>query len=286
MIVTDAAVFLQLPKCASTSLQFTLKQRFHGRSFGKHSRIEIAPQEAVAGKPIVGGIRDPLSWYLSLWQFGCLRKGIHWKTATAPVVPGVLPAYVKARFKHAAVTQTADNYARHIDCEACRDPTLWQELYADPNDIAAFRRWLELIHVPRHQFVCFPDYGYAAYREEAGLFTHVFLQLYTKYNDNLYKQGPSSLASYLNLDKILPNRLIRQASFADDFVWVLKETNHDVSAELEAEIKKKRKVNVSGSQLNRSDFYDQKSREFVLSKDRLLYDQFTGQFRTLLFGAL
>lgn len=265
-------------------MQRTLKQRFNGRHFGKHARIESAPEQEVTGKPVVGGIRDPHSWYLSLWQFGCSQKGINWMSSTSPVVQGILPQNVNSRLRSSAVPHTEANYARHIECETRRDPSLWRKIYSDPDDVEAFRLWLKLIHDATHQFVCFPDFGYASYRKEAGLFTHVFLQLYTKHNNKLYDDGGSSLSDHLNPERILPGRLIRQACFGDDFVRVLRETNHDVSADLATEIDQNQKVNVSGGESNLSFFYDRKSREIVRNRDRLLCDRLSGEFSTLLFG--
>ncbi|MCP4073180.1 MAG: hypothetical protein GY742_15805 [Hyphomicrobiales bacterium] len=286
MIITDSAVFLQLPKCASTSLQRALKQHFNGRQFGKHARIENAPKDEMAGKPIVGGIRDPHSWYLSLWQYGCSQRGINWMSSTSPVVHGQLPQSADARLRSAEVIQTKEGRARHIECETKRDPSLWQQIYSDANDALAFRYWLSLIHEPSHQFVCFPEYGHAFYSDEAGLFTHVFLQLYAKSNETIYIRDGSSLSDCLMCDALLPDRLIRQSSFADDFVRVLRETDHDVTTDTEANICQAQRVNVSGGESRLSSFYDRKSWETVMQRDRLLINALSGEYGTLLFGEL
>ena len=73
MIVNDRLVYLRLQKCASTAVSALLLECVGGeRRQPSHRRLDFDP----GSRTVFGSVRDPWSWYVSVWSFGCAGKGL------------------------------------------------------------------------------------------------------------------------------------------------------------------------------------------------------------------
>ena len=70
MIIGINYQFIHLHKCAGTSIAHLLMTYFNGQRHGG-----IHNSENVNNQPIIGCIRNPYSWYVSLWAYGLDGKG-------------------------------------------------------------------------------------------------------------------------------------------------------------------------------------------------------------------
>ena len=101
MFVSDKLVYLQMQKTASTHIAKTLAAVVGGEQHLQHKRLAIDP----AGRLVVASIRNPWSWYVSLWAYGCRGGGgesglYNQVTAGAPTLADVAKsAYRDARAK-------------------------------------------------------------------------------------------------------------------------------------------------------------------------------------------
>ena len=84
VLVTDRLVVLRLRKCATAQMVTTVRAVVGGEfrktlELGRtvpnsHGRIDFP----LDGRRVVGTVRDPWSWYVSLWAYGCAgRGGLH-----------------------------------------------------------------------------------------------------------------------------------------------------------------------------------------------------------------
>ena len=71
MIVGNNYTYIHLPKCGGNSIIKTIEKYYNGKRGIVHSRLTEKPNN----KKIIGSIRNPLSWYVSLWAFGCGGEG-------------------------------------------------------------------------------------------------------------------------------------------------------------------------------------------------------------------
>src|SRR6476620_582641 len=82
MLVSKKLVFLELQKTGSTHIKQLLKKTVGGVNDGKHNQPGTELRES--GKTFVGSIRDPWGWYMSLFSYGCQKKGGVYLRTTNP----------------------------------------------------------------------------------------------------------------------------------------------------------------------------------------------------------
>ena len=71
MFVSKDLVFLELQKTGGSHILRLLSQWVKGEIVGKHNRLNWEN----AGKFVVGSIRNPWDWYVSLWAYGVGGQG-------------------------------------------------------------------------------------------------------------------------------------------------------------------------------------------------------------------
>lgn len=104
MIEADSFIYPQMQKTGCTRIGEILIELCGGQSVGrKHGTIAEKPD-----KLVIGSIRNPWAWYVSLWSFGCEGKGM--------------------------IRQTIDDLTYH------------KGVYTTANDVEAFRRWLATVY--------------------------------------------------------------------------------------------------------------------------------------------
>ena len=108
MIIGKNYQFIHLQKCGGTTIAFMLMKYFDGN---RHRAIHNS--ENVNQQPIIGCIRNPFSWYVSLWSYGLEGKG-----------------------------QVYEELVKY-------HPELVSVFYTKTNDISAFQRWLNFLLIDK-----------------------------------------------------------------------------------------------------------------------------------------
>lgn len=275
MIITDKLIFLQLQKTASTHIGSLLLQEFAGREqFGKHR--PFPPGFDPAGRLVVGSIRDPWAWYVSLWTFGCTRQGGSYERSTAPRSfwnalrdPGTRRA--------AGGISPLGSRIRALRHESNRPAETWRRLHSDAGDPAKFREWLKLALDSRRRFDLFRDYGQSALSGYAGILTFLYALLYLRDNSALFRReqvrDPAALARHLEAHSVL-GATIRTEKLEQDFLDVLSRAGYRLDAAQAARIEKAERTNVSGRSLGLRDFYDAESAALVAERDRFIVEKY------------
>ena len=78
MIIGKDYIFIHLHKCGGTQVSNVLEKHYEGVFLkGKHSKLTLEEFKLYKanGFKIVGAIRNPYAWYVSLWAFVCSGKG-------------------------------------------------------------------------------------------------------------------------------------------------------------------------------------------------------------------
>ncbi len=78
MYVADRLVFVELHKTGGTHIGTWLSRLAPGEQVGKHNRVPPALRDRF----VIGSVRNPWDWYVSLWGYGCDSKGAVFQTVT------------------------------------------------------------------------------------------------------------------------------------------------------------------------------------------------------------
>ena len=271
MILTDRLVFLQLQKTAGTHIGRLLVEEFGGREkFGKHR--PLPPGFDPGKRLIVGSIRDPWDWYVSLWTFGCRQRGGPFERSTAErSVWNALrdPGTRRVSGASAAIASRV-RAARH---EWSRPWRTWRRLHADPADARLFREWLKLSLDSRRRFDLFRDFGQSAVSDYAGMLTFLYELLYLSDNSALFDRrllpDLPALARHDEAHGIL-DATIRTENLEQDLLAVLQKAGYALTPRQVERIEKAEPTNTSGRRRALADFYDAEATELVAERDALI----------------
>lgn len=195
MFVHDRFVCLQLQKCASVRIGEILREHVGGQMRGHHERIDIP----LGDRKVIASIRDPWSWYVSLWAFGCKGSGgVRYRLTEPPARARSLPrSLLRARANERPLAEAV----RDFDAWRRRDPSSWEPLYADVDDPELFRAWLRRVLDPAPARVLDPHYGSSGVARVAGLLTWRYLRLYVRDLSALHARSRRSYEDLVALDQ-------------------------------------------------------------------------------------
>lgn len=264
MLTSDHLILVELHKPGSTRVKKLLGDIVGGESSGK--RASYADELLATGKPIVGYLCNPLTWYLSQWQQGCAGKGdIHkrltdqarWdqlkaKRANRPAKDGAKPSP-----KDIPEGWSAD-HAKQI----------W---YGDAQNPEAFRAWLKAVLANRaiRRLV---DGGYAGspINKLAGLMTYQLFTSFVRGGENVDKSIDTIEAlEALGAANAITRHFIRAESVGTDLYQVLSTLGIKLTKEQTAEIDGlKERGQADAEEIQR--FYDLPSLRMVARRDELI----------------
>lgn len=268
MLIAKDFVYLELQKTGCTHIRSVLKDLVGGEVVGKHNRANATLFDA--GKTFLGSIRDPWEWYISLWAYGCDRKGEIFKQVTRPKV-----ALTKLNLKALEWKRDPYNTLLVLLADSVRNPDQWQKTYRDVNDAGAFREWLRMIHDP----ACIrgiKGYGSWSMNQFVGLLTFRYLKLYCTRVENPSAVNVSTLAQLQDYE--------RQHCFVDCFIrnedleaslFQFLELSGNVLSTVDRErVVSRPRTNRSSREKQAEFYYDQASEHLVAARDQLIIDKF------------
>lgn len=243
LFLTDNGVlYLHNPKTGGHYIERLMASLFGGNIIGRHNN---ATKKQTARYPVVCGIRNPWTWYISYWAAGC------------------------------------DGHRRAIQVfHKKNNPKRWAGLYKSAKDDKAFRRWLKLMFMraSRHDW---NFRGWANSGLDIGFCTY-FLLFVASYKSVIKK--PTFKPNMTELKTFFDNNCyvdywIHQEDLTNDFIKVfdklcgLTEKQKDKIRALD-----KKKINSSSWARKIDKYYDPETMELVESKDQLIIDKFGYNF--------
>lgn len=267
MFINDKIIYLQLQKTGCTHITRLLTSYVGGAAPAKHGRLD-RPTE---GRTVIGSVRNPWDWYVSLWAYGCMGNGGIETRLTARRL-ALAGRNLRAAARHPSrwaglprliLRQTADH-----------DLGFWRRVYRDPSDPGAFREWLIAINEPRVQNMVFEDSRVLPVHTFAGLYTARLVYLYS-YADAWDCEAPTltsldMLKNFFEQHKIL-DRMIRTEAIPADLAEVMKMIGHvNVT---ETVLAGEGRTNASKRDAFEM-YYDTETLMLVAERDRLVIETF------------
>jgi len=265
MYVSDEVIFLQLHKTACTHVTRVLQAHLGGESRIKHSPLTIDP----GNRLVLGSVRNPWDWYVSLWAFGCMAKGSLFSQLTAS------RGKILIRSGRRALYDPKSAWARILKVPSIlsSDTKKWADVYSDANDPENFRCWLKGILLQEGQVRISDDYSILPLNKFCGLLTYRYVSLFSDQTD--WGNCSRLISNYEELESYFDNscvvqRFIRNECVEDDLL--------DVFESLDIEPNKDyfggRRTNAS-SRKGVDFYYDEETIDLVALKDRFIIEKFS-----------
>jgi hypothetical protein len=267
MFVAERLIYLELLKTGCTHIKQLLRAAIPGENVGKHNRLpDNFLQE---NKAIIGSIRNPWDWYISLWAFGCDGKGIHYRRLTKHNVKGY---GVVGQFAPVSPVQLL-----LVALGQLRKPVRsWRRVYSNSHDPKLFQEWLKMVLEPGTKYTLGDGYGFSSVSSFAGLLTYYYLQLFSRNSADLYSHQIRDFDALHQFDQThnILKAVIRTENLEDDLIKILQEIGYELNQEQLHQIQKPDRTNTSSRVRDISYYYNQETLDLVAEKERLIIQKY------------
>jgi len=272
MVITDTFIYLELQKTGCSHTKQILANVFGSKCqiVEKHFTYDKVSPEILGdfeNKLKVGNIRNPWDWYVSLWAFGCQRKGGLYSRLTNQQER-------KNVFTKIGLEKIIEKNLK-IDFSKT-SPELWTQLYSDVNNHQNFNTWLSLLLSGKKQDTG-KEFKANKISKFSGFLTYRYLKLYTYRNtfDNI--RSLKDLKIYDSNENFM-NVIIRNETLHEDLYENAKTLNftpEKLTAVLEGY---KEKTNRSKRNEDYRIYYTDESVNLVEEYENLIVEKYNYQF--------
>ncbi len=263
MFKSQKLVYLQLQKTGSTHIAKLLSDILEGKQYTKHSRPPLSVHKK--NKYIIGSIRNPWDWYVSLWSFGCLGNGGLYHRITSRIFTGLY----NLKYPLNTIRAFINELIKPID--------KWRHLYSDWKNPKLFRKWLKTIFNPKRRYDLKEKYGFSPISEYGGFLTYRYLYLYSRDVKKIYsKKYVGNINKLYEFDENnnMLCYVIRNENLENDLINILNKIGVSLSDKIIAKIKSFRKTNTSKRKKSLESYYDRKTSNLVKEKEKFLIDKY------------
>ena len=292
MLISEKLIFVELQKTGSTHIKGLLRKLLGGENDGKHN--VPTPEQIDSGRKFVASVRNPWSWYLSLWSYGCLQKGELFERLTnekkwrkmldkeeSEADAESDAAEDKAEADADASEEGAEGKAKGKKDKSLPDNftpdrarTFW---YADPDNAEAFREWLQAVLATRPlRKVLETGFGKSPISRAGGLMTFRYFTLCTRNGENV-DQSVSTLEALQKYDQenCFIDYFVRNESLAEDLIKALDGCGVPLDDAQRKQIREAKKTNVSSRPHGPEYYYDKASIQLVARREKFIIEKFS-----------
>ncbi|MCG3169168.1 MAG: hypothetical protein CALGDGBN_00681 [Pseudomonadales bacterium] len=271
MFVSERVVFVELHKTGGTHIGQWLQRLVGGAQMGKHNRVPPWLRERF----IMGSVRNPWDWYVSLWAYGCAGSGSVrsqvTRRASIDYCRNQLPAEMgKQRLR-------LTEWVSQLIADARKPASTWRASYRSADDPGAFRDWLHLMLDSRRRFDMGEGYGFSPVSCCAGLLTYRYLKLFTSLDQELYRDPELATVTGMRdamQSRSLVSHIIRNEFLEDDLLAGLNKAGVPVSPEAESDLRRASTMRTNSSRRrDAAYYYDTECVELVAEKESLVIEK-------------
>ncbi|MFO8018244.1 MAG: hypothetical protein R6U96_06380 [Promethearchaeia archaeon] len=265
MILGNNFIFLRLQKSASTHITKILDNLFNVRNYGKHNTLN-----KLTDKYVFGTIRNPYSWYISLWATGCesfefIYNDIRFNEFNRR---NLIPEYCKDLNVH-KVNKIIKNCIALIKVKR-----LWRYLYSDINNENLFRKWLKYIFSIRKDILYELDSDI-----KIGFYTYIYSKLYL-YNfiENINKVNSiEDLIRYDNFYNLM-DFTIKTENLENELILFLNDITSINDKEKEYILSMKNNKSNTTKHKPYEEYYDEKSIKLIEEYESFILNKYNYVF--------
>jgi len=270
MYVADRLVFVELHKTGGSHIGKLLSKHVPGLQVGKHNRVP----DALRHRPVIGSVRNPWDWYVSLWAYGCSGLGSVRKQCTRRVDI----RYLLEELSHEMGRKwnTPSVLARQLIADVIKPVKSWKGVYADPESPEQFRTWLRMVLDEDRRFDVAEGFGFSPLSGCAGLMTYRYVKLFARLDQRLYNDSSLSTNSGVRAafeSSRLAGFIIRTEHLEDDFIAALAWAGYELDADAQASVRASRAARTNKSERREASYYyDEETIDLVKHRERLIID--------------
>ena len=261
MFVTDKLIYLQLQKTGCTHISFLLSKCVGGSQKTKHQYL----RNYNTNKYIIGSIRNPWNWYVSLWAFGCGGKGSLKNKLTKRYPLEILNGFLIGNIDH-------------IKNELKKPVNLWRMTYKNYKNPENFKKWLKLLHDSKRKKDIGEGYPQHCVSNFAGIMTYRYCRLY--HRDFYLKKNKVNIKTYTDLKEFdrtnnLLDFIIRNESLENDVIDILKKAGYELNEDKIKFIYDNAKVKTFKSKhYDISYYYDSETIDLVAKSEKFIIEKY------------
>lgn len=257
MFINDRLIYLQMHKTGCTHITKLLDLCVGGKEVGLHNTLENYETD----KFILGSVRNPWDWYVSLWAFGCSQRG------------GIYKSLVKKNYLRAF-----KNILTDFDFTGMRKIfTNWEKLYKDSENPVLFRRWLKNIY-DRDFSGQFPE-GYAGHPTSRfiGLMTYRYAYFFIK---NFLSDQGDRFSSFKKLEEFerdnnILDGIIITDNLEKDFLKALESAGYEIDDKIFKIVNDFGQIKSNTSKhMSTGFYYDDETMNLVANNEKLIIDKY------------
>jgi len=263
VFVADKFIFLHFEKTAGTHVLRLIETIVDGEKYGKHNRL---PASMVAdGRPVLGAVRSPWDWYVSLWSYSCDTFGGLYYRQTNVGFHG----YGFRTHPWIAMTSVLNQMIRPTE--------MWRHLYSDVNKPELFRAWLVEMFNPERRFDIGNGYAQSPLSSFSGYMTFMYMYLFVRDTrtlfDRKYLSGPEAMDAFFR-DNIRHDFVIHVENLEEDLIDVLDRLGVELNDENRHAIRSAKPVNTSSRKRSLGYYYDDSSLRLVADREAFFIERF------------
>lgn len=241
MFIADSFVFIELHKTGTTHISKFLSSAFTGVHQAKH---QPAPPELLASnRKFLGSVRNPWSWYNSLWAFGCMHSGALFKAVTNP---------------------------------DCKHAEAWLDTYKDVQDTERFRQWLKMLHDPGFAANIEATYLNPDHARPLGLLTSRYVKLFSRPEFRKKAYALPSTDALLEFDERhgYVSFFIRTENLEQDLIRGLEHVGSPLDETQVNKLLSSKRSNTSLPRKKLHEYYDAETAALVARQDEFILRKF------------
>ena len=268
MFVPDSLVFTELHKTGGSHILRCLETVLEGQRVGKHNRIPPHLRDRF----VIGSVRNPWDWYVSLWSYGCSQRGGVYERTRRRF--GFQYYWRQLNKEMGCTWLTPRQYLTQFLSDTSKPMAEWKDVYRDSNNPELFRKWLRLVLSPERRFDLGEGFGFSPASCHSGLLTYRYLKLFTQLDERLYSDQKLTLKENLSSiyqSSVFVNQFIRNEFLEDDLIEALESAGIKITDSQKASIADGKKAKTNTSERRNTEFYyNQETINLVKDRESLV----------------
>ena len=272
MYLTKKICYLEMMRSGSTHIHKLFKEFIpEGKQIGHHGPASKEIMES--DRIFIGSIRNPWSWYLSVWSFGCENGGhLHHRLTFKKIYFDQLGFKIKPyMFLYVFFQQFFKPLQK------------WRLLFSDSDNKENFREFLSLLLNNERIYDVGDGYAFSPLSKFSGLMTYYYLLLHTNHKNRIFFEQVNTYEKMKLFDRKynILNYVIKNENLENDFFNFLSTINIKVKDEVKSKIINSDKSSKSQKINDLNYYYDTKSIELVMNKEKFIIEKYNYQFKDL-----